>query len=46
MMQEPSHTGRSDGWKDRLKRSGGAKFRLMVTEEDIFCVLSCAFGSL
>ena len=35
-MHEPSHVGRSNGWTDRLKRSAGAKFKLMVTEEDMF----------
>ena len=25
-----------DGWMDRLKRSVGAKFKLMVVEEDMF----------
>ena len=42
MMHEPSHIGRSDGWKDRLKRSAGTKLKLKVTEEDMFlCVILC-----
>ena len=45
-MHKLDYAGRSNGWTDRLKRSVGAKFKLMVTEEEIFCVLSCAFGFL
>ena len=35
-MHKLDYAGRSNGWTDRLKRSAGAKFKLMVTEEDIF----------
>ena len=34
-MHELDYARRSNGWTDRLKRSAGAKFKLMVTEEDI-----------
>ena len=30
-MHEPSHAGRRNGWTERVKRSAGAKFKLMVT---------------
>ena len=35
-MHELHYAGQSNGWTDRLKRSVGAKFKLMVTEEDMF----------
>ena len=41
-MHELDYAGRSNGWTDRLKRSAGAKFKLMVTEEDMFlCFVLC-----
>ena len=46
-MHEPSQTGRRDGWKDRLKRSAGAKFKLMMIEEDMFlCIALCVWFSM
>ena len=35
-MYELDYAGRSNGWTDRLKRSAKAKFKLMVTKEDMF----------
>ena len=35
-MHKLDYARRSNGWTDRLKRSAGAKSKLMVTEEDMF----------
>ena len=35
-MHKPDYLGQSNGCKDRLKRSASAKFKLMVTKEDMF----------
>ena len=41
-MHKLDYAGRSNGWTDRLKRSAGAKFKLMVIEEDmLLCVIAC-----
>ena len=43
-MHKPDYDGRSNGWTDRLKRSAGARFKLMVIEEDMF--LCCLVHSV
>ena len=46
-MHELDYAGRINGWTDRLKRSADAKFKLMVTEEDMFlCFVLCVWCSM
>ena len=35
-MHKPDNARRSNGWANRLKRSAGVKFKVMVIEEDMF----------
>ena len=45
-MHKLDYARRSNGWTDRLKRSASAKFKLMVTEEEMFlCVVLCVWFS-
>ena len=45
-MHKLDYVGRSNGWTNRLKRSAGAKFKLMVTEEEMFLsVVLCVWFS-
>ena len=45
-MHKLDYAGRSNGWTDRLKRRAGAKFKLMVTEEEMFlCAVLCVWFS-
>ena len=46
-MHKLDYVGRSNGWTDRLKRSVGAEFKLMVTEEEmVLCVVLCVWFSM